>query len=80
MLLRPLLEFTLFYKVAKSAPIKLTKGHGAFQFYFVVTYTDNFPIAPTRPPRYMDLLPYFKGIGAKDCDSMDCHLFSLLSL
>ena len=80
MFLRPLRDFALFYKVTKAAPIKLTKGDGAFQSYFVVAYTYHFPIATTRPPRYMDLLPYFKGIGAKDCDSMDCHLLSLLSL
>jgi hypothetical protein len=29
-LLRPLTDFPFFHKIAESAPIKLSKGHGAF--------------------------------------------------
>jgi len=43
----------------------------------MLTDTDNLPIAPAWPLPYMDLLSQFKGVGAEDSHSMDCHLFSL---
>jgi len=59
------MDFSLFYKIAESAPIKLAQGHGTLEFYFMVTDTDNFPIAPARPLLYVDLLPHLKRVGAK---------------
>jgi hypothetical protein len=79
MLLRPLMDFALFYKIAESAPVKLTQGHGTLEFDFVVTDTDHFPIAPARPLLYMDLLPHLKRVGAKDYDPIGCHLCSFRS-
>lgn len=73
------MDFAIFYKIAESAPVKLTKGHGTLKFDFVVTDTDHFPIAPARPLLYMDLLPHLKRVGAKYYDPIDCHFFSFLS-
>jgi hypothetical protein len=79
MLLRPFMDFALVYKITESAPVKLTKGHGTFEFDFMVTNTDYFPIAPARPRLYVDLLPYLKRVGPEHCNPINCHLFSFFS-
>jgi hypothetical protein len=79
MLLRPFMDFSLFYEITESAPVKLTKGHGTFEFDFMVTDTDYFPIAPARTLLYVDLLPYLKRIGPEHCNPITCHLFSFPS-
>jgi hypothetical protein len=73
------MDFALFYKIAESAPVKLTQGHGTLEFDFMVTDTDHFPIAPPRSLLYVDLLPNLKREGAKHYNPMDCHLSSFLS-
>ena len=70
------MDFAFFYKIAESAPVKLTKGHGTLEFDFVVTDTDDFPIAPARSLLNVDLLPHFKRVRAKHCNPMNCHLSS----
>jgi hypothetical protein len=79
MLLRPFMDFALFYEIAESAPVKLTKGHRALEFDFMVTDTDHFPIAPARTLLYVDLLPHFKRVRAKHYNPVNCHLSSLVS-
>jgi hypothetical protein len=77
-LLRPFMDFTLFYKITKSTPVKLTKGNGTLEFYFMVTDTDHFPISPARSFLYIDLLPYLKRVGPEHYNPMACHLLSFL--
>ncbi len=72
------MDFALFYKIAESAPVKLTQGHGALEFDFVVADTYHFPISAARTLLYVDLLPYLKRVGPKHCNFIDCHLFSFL--
>ena len=79
MLLRPFMDFAFFYKIAESAPVKLTKGHGTLEFDFVVADTYHFPISPARTLLYVNLLPYLKRVGPEYCNPMDCHLFSFFS-
>jgi len=79
MLLRPFMDFALFYKITESAPVKLTKRHGTLKFDFMVTDTDYFPVSPARSLLYVYLLPYLKRVRPEHCNPMACHFFSFFS-
>jgi hypothetical protein len=71
--LRPLIDFTVFYKVTESAPLKLPKGDRAFEFDLVITNPNNLPVTPPWPGFNVDFLPCLKGIGSKQRNFVDSH-------
>jgi hypothetical protein len=73
------MDFPLPYKIAKPAPIKLTKGYGTLEFDFGVAYTDHFPISPAWPLLYVNFLPHLERVRAKYCNLVNLHLSSFLS-